>query len=77
MFQIMVMKKIIYIANARIPTEKAHGNTIMKMCEAFARAGNEVELMIPRRFNTLKKDPYYCYSVWKDWFLYTGLLFFQ
>jgi len=27
--------KLIYIANARIPTEKAHGIQIMKMCEAL------------------------------------------
>jgi len=33
------IKKIIYIANARIPTEKAHGIQIMKMCEAFANYG--------------------------------------
>jgi GxxExxY protein len=31
--------KLIYIANARIPTEKAHGIQIMKMCEAFAKYG--------------------------------------
>ena len=34
--------KLIYIVNARIPTEKAHGVQIMKMCEAFAAAGIEV-----------------------------------
>lgn len=27
--------KLLYIANIRIPTEKAHGIQIMKMCEAF------------------------------------------
>jgi len=31
--------KLIYIANARIPTEKAHGIQIMKMGEAFAKYG--------------------------------------
>ncbi len=36
--------KILYIANIRLPTEKAHGIQIMKMCEAFAHAGAEVEL---------------------------------
>ncbi len=44
--------KLFYIANARLPTEKAHGFQIMKMCEAFARAGEDVELVIPRRVNT-------------------------
>jgi len=31
--------KLIYIANIRLPTEKAHGLQIMKMCEAFANYG--------------------------------------
>ena len=29
--------KIIYIANIRLPTEKAHGIQIMKTCEALAK----------------------------------------
>jgi len=60
------MKKIIYIANARIPTEKAHGLAIMKMCEAFARAGVDVKLLIPRRLNTIKDDPFEYYGVKKS-----------
>ena len=55
--------KIIYIANARIPTEKAHGIQIMKMCEAFANAGNEVELVVPRRLNYIKENPFEYYGV--------------
>lgn len=43
---------MIYVANARIPTEKAHGLQIMKMCEAFTANGAEVELVIPLRFQT-------------------------
>ena len=57
--------KIIYIVNARIPTEKAHGIQIMKMCEAFANAGNKVELVVPRRLNNLKVDPFEYYGVEK------------
>ncbi len=57
------MKKIIYIANARIPTEKAHGIQIMKMCEAFAMAGADVELVVPRRKNTITSDPFTYYGV--------------
>jgi hypothetical protein len=34
-----------YIANARIPSEKAHPYRILKMCEAFAQNGAEVELV--------------------------------
>ena len=37
--------KIKYITNARIPTEKAHGYQICKMCEEFGRVGVEVELI--------------------------------
>ena len=36
--------KLIYIANARLPTEKAHGYQIIKMCEAFSELGVEVLL---------------------------------
>lgn len=56
---------IYYIANVRLPTEKAHGIQIMKMCEAFAVLGNEVELVTPWRFNPIKKDPFEYYGVKK------------
>jgi len=58
--------KLIYVANARIPTEKAHGIQIMKMCEAFAGHGVEVELLVPRRLNKIKKDPFEYYGVKKN-----------
>ncbi len=37
------MNKIIYIVNAKIPTAKAHGYQITKMCEEFARQGVDVD----------------------------------
>jgi len=43
------MKKIYYIANARMPTEKAHGIQIAKMCEAFVEQGIDLELVVPKR----------------------------
>ncbi|MDY7041984.1 MAG: hypothetical protein SVX38_14095, partial [Chloroflexota bacterium] len=43
---------LLYIANARLPTEKAHGVQIMKMCEAFAQGGAEVKLVVPFRVQT-------------------------
>ena len=55
--------KIIYIANARIPTEKAHGVQIMKMCQAFAKIGNKVTLVLPRRRNPIIADPFEYYVV--------------
>lgn len=55
--------KLIYIANARMPTDMAHGIQIMKMCEAFALAGLAVELIVPKRFNKIKADPFAYYEV--------------
>ena len=54
--------KLIYITNARIPTEKAHGIQIMEACSVFAKEGLEVELIVPRRFNWIKKDPFEYYG---------------
>lgn len=45
----MTNQRLIYIANARLPTEKAHGFQICKMCEAFAQIGVEVQLWHPHR----------------------------
>lgn len=59
----MKIMKLIYIANARIPTEKAHGIQIMKMCEAFVNSGLEVELIIPKRRNPIKEDIFSYYGV--------------
>ena len=39
------MRRMIYVANARIPTEKAHGFQICKMCETFAELGWDVTLL--------------------------------
>jgi len=50
--------KICYLANIRLPTGKAHGLAVMKMCEAFALQGNEVELVVPRRYNLSKESPF-------------------
>lgn len=55
--------RLIYIANIRMPTEKAHGLQIMKMCEAFAKKSVEVELVLPWRFNVIKKDPFEYYGI--------------
>jgi len=43
--------KILYISNSRIPTEKAHGIQIMKMCEAFGNVEVEIKLILPTRKN--------------------------
>lgn len=55
--------KLLYIANIRLPTEKAHGLQIMKTCEALAQAGTSVELVVPARENVLPEDPFAFYGV--------------
>jgi len=55
--------KLIYVANVRLPTGKAHGVQIMKMCEAFADTGAEVELWAPTRHNIIKADPFDYFNV--------------
>lgn len=52
--------------NARIPTEKAHGYQITKMCEALAGAGAQVSLFVPTRKNETKGDIFSYYDVRKN-----------
>ena len=58
--------KLRYIANIRLPTEKAHGIQIMSMCAAFASAGAEVELLVPDRHNKINDDPFVFYKVLRN-----------
>lgn len=55
--------KICYIANVRIPTEKAYGIQIMKMCEAFALLGHEVDLILPKRQNPITQSAFDFYNI--------------
>lgn len=48
--------RLLYTANARIPSEKAHPYQIVQMCEAFAAAGAEVTLLYPARRNAPPLD---------------------
>src|SRR3989344_4823112 len=57
--------KLIYVTNARIPTEKAHGLQIMKSCEAFALKGTDVKLIAPLRINTSAENPFDYYGIKK------------
>ena len=55
--------KLIYLSQLRLPTKNAHGLQIMKMCESFAAARAEVVLLVPRRFNLVRDDPFSFYGV--------------
>lgn len=59
----MVVMKISYIVNARIPTEKAHGYQICKMCEEFANSGQSVELIFSSRKNSIQKTLFDFYNL--------------
>jgi glycosyltransferase involved in cell wall biosynthesis len=58
---------VVYVANIRFPTEKAHGFQIAKMCEAMARRGADVVLLHPRRRqpdpSLVGRDPFDFYRV--------------
>ncbi|MEK7208376.1 MAG: glycosyltransferase [Patescibacteria group bacterium] len=58
----MKIKKIFYIANIRMPTERAHGIQVAQMCAAFARHGAVVTLLVPDR-KTLPDDPFSYYGM--------------
>ncbi len=55
--------KMLYLANIRLPTEKAHGMQTMKMCEAFAEAGCDITLAVPTRRNVIREDPFTYYGI--------------
>lgn len=47
---------MLYVANIRMPTEKAHGIQIVKTCEALAQIGVRVELIVPARKTSVVDD---------------------
>ena len=63
--------KITYISDMRLPTEKAHGFQIMKMCDSFSRLGAQVTLIVPRRFNHIKDNPFEYYGIPKTFKIVT------
>ena len=55
--------KLLYLANLRLPTEKAYGIQIAKTCEAFADCGLDLLLLYPNRNNKIKEDIFSYFSV--------------
>lgn len=55
--------KIAYLFNSRMPTEKAHGFQIMQMCDAFAKNGHDVTLIVPKRKNPIKESAWEYYGM--------------
>src|SRR3989344_830176 len=65
-FRLKTTMILYYIANTRMPTEKAHGSQIAKMCESFAEKGADVRLIVPRRLNPIKEDVFSYYGLKKN-----------
>jgi len=57
------MRKIYYIVNFRLPTEKAHGYQIAKMCEAFSDLNIDINLIYPNRKSEINEDFFTYYGV--------------
>jgi glycosyltransferase involved in cell wall biosynthesis len=55
--------KLLYIANIRLPTEKAHGVQVMKMCEAFAKQDAFAALLVPKRHTPITESPFAYYGL--------------
>ncbi len=56
-------KKLFYIANMRMPTERAHGIQIMEMCQAFSNLEYDVELVVTNRKTSVLEDPFVFYDI--------------
>lgn len=48
---------MLYVANIRLPTEKAHGLHIMKSCEALQNAAQHIQLVVPVRYTPITSYP--------------------
>lgn len=49
--------KLLYIANSRFPSERAHMTQIVHMCNAFYENGYDVTLLVTDRHTTIKESP--------------------
>ncbi|MBU1203301.1 glycosyltransferase [Patescibacteria group bacterium] len=56
-------KDFFYIANVRLPSERANSLQIAKMCESFAKAGANVCLVAPKRKNNINEDVFSYHKV--------------
>ncbi len=56
--------KIAYCAHSKVPSREANSIHVMKMCQALANLGNDVELIVPN-LQVDPSDPYDFYGVKK------------
>ncbi|MCK4553907.1 glycosyltransferase family 4 protein [Candidatus Parcubacteria bacterium] len=55
--------KLTVILNNRLPTKRAYGLQVVKMCEAFANNNAEVELIMPNAPSEIEENVYSYYKV--------------
>lgn len=55
--------KIVYIVNTLMPTDKAHGYQISKVCEKLSEIGNDIKLLVPNRKNHVGDDLFEYYGI--------------
>lgn len=48
--------RIAYCTNVRLPSERAHGHQVARVCDTLAKLGNDVTIFAPFRKNTVKQD---------------------
>ena len=54
--------RLLYVANVRMPTERAHGVQIVKTCAALTKIGMNIELLVPRRATPIESDTFGYYG---------------
>jgi len=69
-------KKLVYITNNPMPTGRAYGNQMVKLCEAFADSGINTELIYLGAENTDKREFFGHFGA-KDNFILTPVSFFN
>jgi len=55
--------KIVYVTSTRMPTEKAHGLATVKLAEAIASLGSEVDIICPKLWRKNNKNTFDYYGV--------------
>lgn len=63
--------KLIYLANLRLPTEKAHGRQIAETCAALAQAGINLTLLSPSRHSRISEDFFTYYGIGRNFTFHT------
>src|SRR3989344_3603833 len=59
--------KLLFVSNQRLPTEKAYGQQIARMCSNFAKIpGVDLELVYPSRYNAIQDDFFEHFGIEKN-----------